>query len=73
MPRNKKNITARVSQVIDAYHSVGEDTDVLGSYTGIPAQAQMLIDPADPKGTKYRPLSKTEKEEFTPVQDADDL
>ncbi len=73
MPNNKPGRKSRVEQVIDAYHRAGEETDVLGSYTGIPLEARMMIDPADPAGTRYRPLTDQQRRDAKPVQDADDL
>lgn len=74
MPRRKRRDPgARADSVIDAYHGVGERTDPQGMYTGVPNEARMLIDPADPTATCYRPLSEAERRAAQPVQDADDL
>jgi hypothetical protein len=73
MPNNKKKQSGRVQQVIDAYQRVGEKTDPQGSYTGVPLEAKMLIDPADPSGTVLRRLTPEQKKRLEPVQDVDDL
>ena len=73
MPKRASKPTRRASEVVEAYHGAGEKTDPQGSYTGLPIEARMMIDPADPRGTRYRPLSEEQKKKAEPVQDADDL
>ena len=66
--RKTDRIAAAVSDVVSAYRETGENTDVLGMYTGV----AKLSDTASPTsavdgGKVYQRV------DVTPVQDADDL
>ena len=66
--RKKDRIADTVSGVISAYRETGENTDVLGMYTGV----SQLSDPTAP--TDAVDGGKTYcRVDVSPVQDADDL
>ena len=68
MMKNKKTPTERAEECIRAYHEAGEDTDLLGSYTGIfratGAVGAPVYSPYDRELFPY---------DDVPVQDVDDL
>ena len=68
LERKKDRIADAVSGAISAYHGVGENTDVLGMYTGI----SRLSDTAVPTGAVDGGKTYC-KIDGDPVQDADDL
>lgn len=71
-----KNRGSLAAECVKAYRDTGDDTDVLGSYTGLyrggapaaPGQAAIAVYP--PCGES---LSGKPKDDAVPVQDADDL
>ena len=68
MKKNKTTPQSRAEECIRAYHEVGENTDVQGSYTGFYRAAGNIGAPF------YAPYDYTMAVDDTvPVQDADDL
>lgn len=66
--RKKKTVPELADECIRAWNEVGEDTDVLGSYTGIFRASAMSGSPV------YAPYDRAfEDYDTQPVQDADDL
>ena len=66
--KNRKTPSERAEDCIRAYHGVGDDTDVLGSYTGIYRAAGSVGAPV------YTPYDRALfPDDQVPVQDADDL
>ena len=66
--RKADRIAGAVSEVVSAYRDTGENTDVLGMYTGI----SRLSDTAAPTGAVDGGKTYC-KIDGDPVQDADDL
>ena len=61
----------RQNEAVEAYRNTGEETDILGSYTGI-----YRANPGELSAVTYPPCGETlsgRPKDDIPVQDADDL
>lgn len=62
----------RCADMVETYRCTGEETDLLGSYTGNAALMSGIIDPLTPRSPN--PLAGMPGEYLNfPIQDADDL
>ncbi|MCI8388836.1 MAG: hypothetical protein HFE63_10295 [Clostridiales bacterium] len=70
--QRRKNPTEKAAECVRAYHTTGEATDVLGSYTGI-FRSEIAREPGHLSLGVYTPDTLSLDGIEVPVQDADDL
>lgn len=74
MDSKKRRDKSEAEKAVEAYRSIGDETDVLGSYTGIfrDLSGELAVGMYPPCGETLS--GKPAKKHYeTPVQDADDL